>query len=486
MAKKSFLNPPEKNAQIASRLKNLSNLDNILDEVTSDDSENVEPKQNVSKIHYSKVKNRSNIREEYFGIEHLANSIHEHGLINPITLTKDGYLIAGHRRLKAFEWGAKNIDGFDPHVLFTLKEQNSKDIDDDQWELLQLAENEERQGLDNFDLALLYKRKIDEQGWTQKDIQLKYNKTKGFVSNILKINSIPVELKKLLKEFQEYAWSYKKYTAVYSEGLSEKDELFYEKERGQFGWKTLYEIALKKTLEDKVTYFLKKYGSRLTDSEKNSDFFKKYTAVYSNEIEKNRKLENLNKLKNGIKSVEKTVEKLGDFYDKSDIRKLLVDIQTLQEQADTMLKEEEARLKANQESLFPSNSTSTSTKQVLTTTPFIYSYDNKDLDLSEIVNKIGYKETLYSIADIISVMSIQKKPLKNLKSLITSNINKNFALKHMPDDFNQDKLNPEIEDWIIKYQAMPLTRIDNHNFSEDTIAFINSFYQDRYNRFNKN
>ena len=78
------------------------------------------------------------IRKDNGGLEELANDIHEHGLINPITVmeqSEGGYvLIAGLRRLKAMErMGAKEIRA----TVMTALEA-------DEMLMLEIAENEQR------------------------------------------------------------------------------------------------------------------------------------------------------------------------------------------------------------------------------------------------------------------------------------------------------------------------------------------------------
>ena len=88
--------------------------------------------------HISEVRVAERIRKDNGGLEELANDIHEHGLINPITVmeqSEGGYvLIAGLRRLKAMErMGAKEIRA----TVMTALEA-------DEMLMLEIAENEQR------------------------------------------------------------------------------------------------------------------------------------------------------------------------------------------------------------------------------------------------------------------------------------------------------------------------------------------------------
>ena len=95
-------------------------------------------KMDTKMLHISEVRVAERIRKDNGGLEELANDIHEHGLINPITVmeqTEGGYvLIAGLRRLKAMErMGAKEIRA----TVMTALEA-------DEMLMLEIAENEQR------------------------------------------------------------------------------------------------------------------------------------------------------------------------------------------------------------------------------------------------------------------------------------------------------------------------------------------------------
>ena len=95
-------------------------------------------KMDTKMLHISEVRVAERIRKDNGGLEELANDIHEHGLINPITVmeqSEGGYvLIAGLRRLKAMErMGAKEIRA----TVMTALEA-------DEMLMLEIAENEQR------------------------------------------------------------------------------------------------------------------------------------------------------------------------------------------------------------------------------------------------------------------------------------------------------------------------------------------------------
>ena len=95
-------------------------------------------KMDTKMLHISEVRVAERIRKDNGGLEELANDIHEHGLINPITVMEQTYggyvLIAGLRRLKAMELlGAEEIRA----TVMTALEA-------DEMLMLEIAENEQR------------------------------------------------------------------------------------------------------------------------------------------------------------------------------------------------------------------------------------------------------------------------------------------------------------------------------------------------------
>lgn len=103
-------------------------------------------------------------RRELKNIEELAESIREHGLINPIVITKEEYkLVAGERRLTAHK-----LLGFDQ-----INVQFAEDLNEYQLHIIELEENIRREDLtwqDQTDaIARYHKLKSEEHGgeWSQ-------------------------------------------------------------------------------------------------------------------------------------------------------------------------------------------------------------------------------------------------------------------------------------------------------------------------------
>ena len=127
---------------------------------------------------------RSNFNEE--SLKELTTSIKNIGVIQPITvrkIKKNSYqLISGERRLKACKkLELTNI----PAYIRTANDQESLEM--------ALIENIHRQDLDAIEIAMSYKRLIDEINLTQEELSNKIGKDRTTITNylrLLKLNPI--------------------------------------------------------------------------------------------------------------------------------------------------------------------------------------------------------------------------------------------------------------------------------------------------------
>jgi len=121
---------------------------------------------------------RSNFNEET--LKELSTSIKNIGIIQPITVRKikeNSYqLISGGRRLKA----CKNLK-FEtiPAYIRTANDQESLEM--------ALIENIHRQDLDAIEIAISYKRLIDEINLTQEELSNKIGKDRTTIANYLRL-----------------------------------------------------------------------------------------------------------------------------------------------------------------------------------------------------------------------------------------------------------------------------------------------------------
>jgi ParB family transcriptional regulator, chromosome partitioning protein len=113
------------------------------------------------------------------GLQELAASIREHGILQPILVTEtlDGYqLVAGERRVRAARMaGLERI----PALVRQL-------VDHDQLEVA-LVENVQRSDLDPIDEALAYRQLLEEFGLTQERVAERVGKARATVANTLRL-----------------------------------------------------------------------------------------------------------------------------------------------------------------------------------------------------------------------------------------------------------------------------------------------------------
>lgn len=113
------------------------------------------------------------------GLEELAASIREHGVLQPILVTEtlDGYqLIAGERRVRASRLaGLERI----PALVRQLAARDQLEV--------ALVENIQRSDLDPIEEALAYRQLIDEFGLTQERVAERVGKARATVANTLRL-----------------------------------------------------------------------------------------------------------------------------------------------------------------------------------------------------------------------------------------------------------------------------------------------------------
>ena len=117
-------------------------------------------------------------------LQALADSIAQHGLIQPLTVreTGNGYyqIIAGERR-----WRASRLAGLQevPAVIIEADEQKTME--------LALIENLQRQDLNPIEEALGYQALIKEYGMTQETAAARVGKSRPAVANALRLLALP-------------------------------------------------------------------------------------------------------------------------------------------------------------------------------------------------------------------------------------------------------------------------------------------------------
>ena len=125
-------------------------------------------------------------------LQELADSIKVHGIIQPITVRKLSLkkyqVIAGERRLRA----AKMAELTEVPAFI-------RTADDEQMLEMALIENTHREDLNAMEVAINYRRLIDECNLKQEDLAEKVGKNRTTVTNYLRLLKLPPEIQQAIK-----------------------------------------------------------------------------------------------------------------------------------------------------------------------------------------------------------------------------------------------------------------------------------------------
>lgn len=150
----------------------------------------------VRQLRITDVEPRSDQPRKHFDREQLqllANSISQHGVIQPIIVTKNPNgtysIIAGERR-----WRASKIAGLStiPAVVRTYDALTQAEV--------ALIENLQREDLNPIEEALGYQSLIEQFGLTQEKVSEKVGKSRPAVTNTLRLLALDNEIQEMLVE----------------------------------------------------------------------------------------------------------------------------------------------------------------------------------------------------------------------------------------------------------------------------------------------
>ena len=125
-------------------------------------------------------------------IEELARSVREHGIVQPLVVTRVGdskyRLIAGERRFRAAQ--KAGLDSIPVVIKETLADSDVLQV--------ALIENIQREDLNPIEEAYAYHQLHEEFGLTQEEISKRVGKERSTVANFLRLLRLPDAVKKLL------------------------------------------------------------------------------------------------------------------------------------------------------------------------------------------------------------------------------------------------------------------------------------------------
>ena len=141
--------------------------------------EKIVPQKGQPRQHFDKEK-----------LEELAQSLREHGLLEPLVVRRRGdeyELIAGERR-----WRAAQRAGM-REVLVVVRDVSAKDAFE-----LALIENIQREDLNPVEFAEAMQRLIEEHGYTQETLADRVGKDRSTIANALRLLKLPEKVRKLV------------------------------------------------------------------------------------------------------------------------------------------------------------------------------------------------------------------------------------------------------------------------------------------------
>jgi ParB family chromosome partitioning protein len=157
------------------------------------EEETIEQENSIATIDINLIKANNNQPRKNFDEEkimQLAESIKEHGVIQPVVLKKDGNtytIIAGERRWRA----AKSINLKEiPAVIMDLSDKAVLEVS--------LIENIQREDLNPIEEAIAYKKLIEDFNLTQEDLSKRIGKSRTAVTNCMRLLNLDDRVKEYL------------------------------------------------------------------------------------------------------------------------------------------------------------------------------------------------------------------------------------------------------------------------------------------------
>ena len=149
----------------------------------------------VQKLKLSQIEPKSDQPRKYFdtdALENLADSISQHGLLQPILVRKaeSGFyqIIAGERRYRASKMaGLTEI----PVVIIEADELKTAE--------LAIVENVQREDLNPYEEAQAYASLMDDFDLTQEQVSERVGKSRSAIANTLRLLDLPEDVLEMLK-----------------------------------------------------------------------------------------------------------------------------------------------------------------------------------------------------------------------------------------------------------------------------------------------
>ena len=144
----------------------------------------------INKLRVNPYQPRKTFNQE--SLQELAESIKEHGVIQPIIVKKsikDYEIVAGERRFRASRLAGKETI---PAIV--------KNFTDEQMMEIAVLENLQRENLNSIEEALAYETLMKNLNLTQEQLSKRVGKSRSYITNILGLLTLPEEVKELVKQ----------------------------------------------------------------------------------------------------------------------------------------------------------------------------------------------------------------------------------------------------------------------------------------------
>ena len=160
-----------------------------------DNNETVEANGGIIEVDISKVEPDKNQPRKHFDedkLEELADSIKQHGVIDPLLVQDKGdyyEIVGGERR-----WRASKIAGLKKVPVYVREYSDQEKLE------ISLIENLQREDINDIEEATTYKRLMDEYDMTQDQVADRVSKSRPAVANKLRLLNLSPEVQDMLSE----------------------------------------------------------------------------------------------------------------------------------------------------------------------------------------------------------------------------------------------------------------------------------------------
>lgn len=167
-----------------------------LDSLISMDDIRTEGSSAINEIELSQISPNPDQPRTWFdeeALEELASSIRELGIIQPLTLRKTGadkyQIISGERRYRAAK-----LAGLDTVPAY-VRTANDSELTE-----MALIENIQREDLNAIEVALTFKKLIEQYNLTQEKLSTRIGKKRATIANFLRLLKLPAEVQLGLRD----------------------------------------------------------------------------------------------------------------------------------------------------------------------------------------------------------------------------------------------------------------------------------------------